>query len=156
MADVEQCHDKAIACIDRTCNETSCPTYVQGSHETVREYAGQNEMEEHGIPISSVGSDQPEEKTERIEDGGFKMGPKGDSTEDIGIPIWNRMVNPELIMKKLFHGKVEADKIISDKPLSSYDDLPEEKKSKDTQEGYQKGILMGEATILGHDFFSHP
>jgi hypothetical protein len=112
-------------------------------------------MEEHGIPVSSVWRDQPEEKTERIEDGGFKMGPKGDSTEDIGIPIGDRMVNPELIMKKCFHGKVEADKIISDKPLSSYDDLPEEKKSKDTQEGYQKGILMGEATMLGHDFCSH-
>jgi hypothetical protein len=112
-------------------------------------------MEEHGIPVSSVGRDQPEEKTERIEDGGFKMGPEGDPREDIRIPIWNRMVKPELIIEKLFHGKVELNEIISDKPFSSHDDLPEEKKSKDTQEGYQKGILMRETTMLGHDFCSH-
>jgi len=112
-------------------------------------------MEKHGIPVSSVGGDQPEEKTERIEDGGFKMGPKGDSTEHIGIPIWNRTMNPELIMKKSFHGKVEADKIIPDKPLSSHDDLSEEKKSEDTQKGYQKGVFIGETTMLGHEFCSH-
>jgi hypothetical protein len=112
-------------------------------------------MEEHGIPVSSVGSDQPEEKTERIEDGGFKMGPKGDSTEDIGIPIWNRTMNPELIMKKPFHGKVEANKIIPDKPLSSHDDLPEEKKSEDTQKRYQKGVFIGETAMLGHEVCSH-
>ena len=94
-------------------------------------------MEEHGIPVSFAWSDHPEEETERVEDGGFKVGPKGDSTEDIGIPIWNRMVNPYLVVKEVFHGEVEAGKIIPDKPLASYDDFSEEKKSKEAQEGYQ-------------------
>jgi len=48
-------------------------------------------MKKHGISISPVRSDQPEQKTEWIKDSRFKMSPKRHPSENVRIPEWNEM-----------------------------------------------------------------
>jgi hypothetical protein len=89
-------------------------------------------VQEHGIAIGFFRGDKVEKESERIEDGRFEMGPEGHSSEDVGIPVRDLMVNAHFVVQELFHAQIEGDEVVTDQKVPRKNDVPEQIKAEET------------------------
>jgi len=63
----------------------------KGFRQEVHEHGTKQQMKEHCKPECPLRRDEPEQKAERIKNGGFKMSPVRHSRVDVGIPKRERV-----------------------------------------------------------------
>jgi hypothetical protein len=126
MSHVQEGHDEPVASEDGACNDTPGPAHAHLSCKKVGEQTRQNQVAEQGVIISLIRRNQPEEETQRIKDGGFKMSPIGHASKDIRVPKRDRKVPVKLIIEELLHWKIKSNKINSHEVMPFKEDASEE------------------------------
>ena len=82
-----QCGDDVpVEGIDHARDKSCSMPHVQGSDKEIHEAGREDEMQTHGVTVGMLRRDKQEKNVQGIEDGGFKVCPKRNSAEDVGIP----------------------------------------------------------------------
>ena len=117
----------------------------------MHESAGKVNVKEDRVTISSFRGHEPEKDVQGVEDGGLEMGPEGDSTEHIGVPVRNAVVKVDLVIEELLHSQVKGKKVGSKKKMTLEHDLPEHKETGNHQQGKRESVSLGEVKLwIGH------
>jgi hypothetical protein len=81
-------------------------------------------VQEHGVAIGLFGGEEAKNKSEGIEEGGFKMSKVGHAAEDVRIPVRDLMVKAQLVVEELLHGQIELLEVDADQSVA-LEDVPE-------------------------------
>jgi hypothetical protein len=103
----EDGHYETVAGENRCGNEAPKLGKAQGACQKVREAPCEHEVQEHGIAVSFLGRHQIEKESQRVEDCGFEVGPKGHASENVRIPVGDGSVEVDLIIQELLHGHIK-------------------------------------------------
>ena len=126
MPEKKNGHHETVAHEDGGCDETPEFCDAQGPCQEIHEEACEHEVQEHGIAISLFRGEEVKKESERVEDRGFEMGPEWHSSENVGIPVRDLMVNVHLVVQELFHAQIEGDEVVTDQKVPRKNDVPEQ------------------------------
>ena len=102
-------------------------------------------MEKHGVAIGLFRRNKEKEYIERIEYGGFKMGPERYSCKHIRVPERNGMVSVYFIIEELFERQIEAYKVAPKQVMLLNEDIFEKENRESRQGNKGKEIFFAKA-----------
>jgi hypothetical protein len=147
VAKEENGHQETVACENRGCNNPSQFTDPQGPNQEVHEQASEAKVQEHGVTVGLFRGEEVKKESKRVKNRGFKVGPEGHSSKDVGIPVRDLMMKVYFVVEELFDPQIKGDEVVADQKVPRKDDLPEEIKAEQPYHDEGKDIFLIEREL---------